>query len=361
MQSILHRAMTGFIAATLIPRSVYAAYPQKPVQPINIVGRRQFLHLAAGAVALPATSHFAVAQAYPSRPITMIVASAAGGPTDAFARIMIERMGKSLGESVIIENVGGADGSIGTGRAARARPDGYTIDLGLMSMHVLNGAFYSLPFDVMTDFVPIAPLTKTALVLLARKTFPANNLRELIAWLKTNPNKASLAFSIVGTRLLATVLQQQTGTQFALVPYRGNAPAMQDLVAGQIDLLFDAPFTSLPLARAGSIKAYAVTGDLRLAAAPDIPTFAELGLPVLSYAEWAGLFAPRGTPRDIIDKLNAAAMDTLADPAVRSRIFEFGLEIFTREQSTPEALAAMQRGDAEKWWPIMKAAGIRAE
>jgi tripartite-type tricarboxylate transporter receptor subunit TctC len=230
-----------------------------------------------------------------------------------------------------------------------------------MSVHVLNGALYSLPYDLINDFVPIAPLYRVALMIVGRKTFPAKDLHELIAWLKTNPNKASLGVAIAAVRLLATYFQQQTGTQFALVPYRGNAPAMQDLLAGEIDLLFDAPRSSVPLVRAGGIKGYAVTSDKRLALVPDIPTFAEIGLPGLSYSEWLGLFAPKGTPRDIIDKLNAAAVEAMADPAVRSRITDFGSEIYPREQQTPEALAALQKADAEKWWPIIKEFGFKAE
>jgi tripartite-type tricarboxylate transporter receptor subunit TctC len=323
--------------------------------------RRTFLQFAGAAATAPAFSPVAMAQTYPTRPITMIVPAAAGGPTDVSGRIMAERMRSSLGQPVIIENVSGADASIGTGRAARAKPDGYTIVLGLLTSHVLNGAFYSLPYDVLNDFVPITPLWKSALILVARKTFPANDLHGLINWLKTNPDKASIAVSTVGIRLLATVLEQESGANFTDVPYRGSAPAMQDLVAGQIDLLMDAPRTSLPLVRAGSIKAYAMTGATRLVAAPDIPTFAEMGLPALSYSEWLGFFAPRGTSRDIIDRLNAAAVEALADPAVRARLTEFGSEIFPRAQQTLEALAALQKADAEKWWPIIKTAGIRAE
>jgi tripartite-type tricarboxylate transporter receptor subunit TctC len=323
--------------------------------------RRQFLHLAAGAVALPPASRIASAQAYPTRPITMIVPYAAGGPTDVGGRMMAEGMRRSLGQPVIVENVTGADGSIGVGRTARTRPDGYTIDLGIMSTHVLNGAFYSLPYDLLNDFAPIAALWKIALIIVGRKTLPEKDLPELIAWLNSNPNKASVGVATAGARLLATYLQKQTGTQFALVPYRGTAPAMQDLVAGQIDLLFDTARTSLPLLRAGSIKAYAVTGDMRLTVAPDVPTFAEIGLPALSYIEWVGLFAPRGTPREIIGRLNAAAVEALADPTVRARIVEFGAEILPLDQQTPEALGALVKADAEKWWPIIKEFGIKAE
>jgi tripartite-type tricarboxylate transporter receptor subunit TctC len=323
--------------------------------------RRQFLQLAASAAAAPAVSPMALAEAYPSRPITMIVPFSAGGPTDASGRIMAEGMRRSLGQPVILENVTGADGSIGVGRTARTRPDGYTIDLGIMSTHVLNGAFYSLPYDLLNDFSPIAALWKSVLIIVGRKTLPAKDLPELIAWLNANPNKASVGVEAGAMRLLATYFQNQTGTQFTLVPYRGEAPAMQDLVAGQIDLLFDSPRTSLPLMRAGSIKAYAVTSDMRLTVAPDVPTFAEMALPALSYNEWVGLFASRGTPREIIGRLNGAAVEALADPAVRARLVEFGSEIFPRGQQTPEALGALVKADAEKWWPIIKELGIKAE
>jgi tripartite-type tricarboxylate transporter receptor subunit TctC len=324
--------------------------------------RRQFLHLAAWAAAPQIASCIARAQtSYPSRPITMIVPAAAGGPADIIGRVMAERMKESLGQTVIIENVSGADGSIGVGRAARARPDGYTVDLGIMSTHVLNGAFYSLPYDVLNDFAPISPLVTSPLVLFARRTMPANNLQELIAWLKANPNKASAGISTVGFRLITMFFQKETGTQFGLVPYRGGAPRMQDLVAGQIDLLFSTPI-DLPLAQAGSIKAYAVTSDARLAPAPQLPTFAEIGLPALSSSSyWYGLFAPKGTPKDVIGKLNAAAVGALANPAVRSRLTELGLEIFPRAQQTPDALGALVKADAKKWWPIIKESGIKPE
>jgi tripartite-type tricarboxylate transporter receptor subunit TctC len=319
------------------------------------------LGLAAGAAALPTISRIASAQAYPARPITIIVPFAVGGPTDAVARIMAERMRVLLAQPVIVEDVTGADGSVATGCAARARSDGYTIVLSSISAHVLNGAFYSLPYDLMNDFTPIAPLLKSTPIMVGRKTFPAKDLGELVAWLKANPNKASMAVPFLGARLLATLLQQQTGIQFTLVPYRGGAPALQDLMAGQIDLAIDFPFTCLPHMRAGSIKAFAVASDVRVRVMPDIPTFAEVGLPLLSYEDWLGFFAPKSTPRDIVDKLNAAVIEASSDSVVRSRILEFGNEIFPRDQQTPERLAAMQKADAEKWWPIMRAAGIKAE
>jgi tripartite-type tricarboxylate transporter receptor subunit TctC len=320
--------------------------------------RRRFLHLAAGAAAFPAIAPDVRAQSYPSRPITMIVPFAAGATTDVAARLLAERMRQSLRQPIIIENVGGADGSIGVGRAARARPDGYTIDLGFLGNHVLNGAVYSLTYDVLNDFTPIVPLTTAPNILVARKSMPARDLNELIVWLKANPNKASVGIVSVNQRLQMVLFQRETGTQLTFVPYRGLAPARQDLVAGQIDLLIS---NDLPLVQAGGIRAYAVTSDMRLEIAPDIPTFGELGLPAVSWLAWYGLFAPRETPSDVIGRLNAAAVEALADPAVRSRLGSLGFEIFPRERQTPEALGAMVKADAERFWPLIKEAGIKPE
>jgi tripartite-type tricarboxylate transporter receptor subunit TctC len=323
--------------------------------------RRQFLHLAAGAAALPALSRIARAQAYPSRPITIIVPFPAGGGGDVIARIMAERMREPLGQPIIIENIGGADGSIGVGRAARARPDGYTICLGFDGTHVLNGAFYSLSYDVLNDFVPISPLATTSIVLVARKTMPAEDLRELVAWLKAHPNQASAGMNNLTHRLVAARFQKQTGTQFTVIPYRAVGSVLGDLVAGQIDLSFSSQVVLLPLVRSESIKAYALTGETRSALAPDIPTFAQMGLPELTYTSWFGLFGLRGTPKDIMGKLSEAALDALSDPAARSRLAELGFEAFPRERQTPETLAASQKFVAEKWWPIIKELGIKAE
>jgi tripartite-type tricarboxylate transporter receptor subunit TctC len=289
----------------------------------------------------------------------MIVAFAAGGPTDVFGRVLAARMRDSLRQPVIIENVSGADGSIGTGRAARAKPDGYTIDLGLKTTHVMVGAVYSLPYDVLNDFEPVSPLVTAPFFLFARKMMPATNLTELVAWLRANPNRASAGITAVNSHLLTEIFRKQTGTQFTLVPYRGTNPAMQDLVAGQIDFCFNPP-DSLPLVRAGSIKAYAVTSDMRFGPAPELPTFVEMGLPALSQSEWWGLFAPKLTPKDVIGKLNAAVVEALADPAVQSRLVEIGAQIFPREQQTPEALGTLVKADAAKLWPIIKEFGIKA-
>jgi tripartite-type tricarboxylate transporter receptor subunit TctC len=297
------------------------------------------------------------------RPITMIVPVAAGGPTDVLGRLMAQRMKGSLGQPIIIiiiENVTGAEGSIGIGRAARARPDGHAIDLGTVGTHVLNGAFYSLQYDVLNDFAPIAPLVTNPLVLFARKTIPAKDLNELIAWLKANPNKVSAGTGAPYPHVVTALFRKETGTQFAFVPYRGVAPAVQDVVAGQIDFTFGAT-DAFSLVRAGSIKAYAVTSDRRLAEAPDIPSFGEMGLPTLTSSTWYGLFAPKDTPKDIIGKLNAGAVEALADPVVRSRLVDLGFEVFPREQQTPEALDALVKADAAKWWPIIKELGLKAE
>jgi tripartite-type tricarboxylate transporter receptor subunit TctC len=322
--------------------------------------RREFLRLVGAALVAPALVCAAAAQTYPSRPITMIVPFPPGGNVDVIGRILAERMRTTLGQPIIIENIAGANGSIGVGRTARAKPDGYTIDLGFLGGHVQNGALYSLQYDVVNDFEPIAPLVGAPYVIFARKTLPANDLRELIGWLKANPDKASAAIVTVGVHLVTALFAKETGTQFAMVPYRGTAPAMQDLVAGQIDFSFDLP-VQFSLMRAGSIKAFAVTSETRLETASDIPTVSEMGLPALSSSTWFGFFAPKGTPADTIGKLNAAAVEALADPTVRSRFVALGLEIFPRERQTPEALGALVKADAEKWWPIIRESGIKAE
>jgi tripartite-type tricarboxylate transporter receptor subunit TctC len=320
--------------------------------------RRTFLQFAGAAVAAPVLSCVASAQAYPTRPITTIVPFPAGGPLDSVGRVLAERMRASLGQPILIENVSGAEGNIGTGRASRARPDGYTIDLGASNTHALNGAFYSLQHDVLNDFAGVAPLVTFPFFLFARKTMPPNDLGELIAWLKANPNRASVAVTNTSVRLLAAFFQKETATQFVVVPYRTSPAA--DLAAGHIDLWLFTP-DQLPLMRAGSIKAYAVTSDTRWGAAPDIPTFAEMGLPTLSYSDWFGLFVPKGTPQDIMGRLNAAAVEALADPVVRTRITDLGMDIFPRERQTPEELGALVKANVAKWWPIIKESGIKAE
>jgi tripartite-type tricarboxylate transporter receptor subunit TctC len=305
----------------------------------------------------------AAEQAYPSRPITIVVPFAAGGPTDTIARIMAEHMRVSLGQPVVLENVAGAAGSIAAGRVARAAGDGYTLVAGVWGTHVVNGAIYPLQYDLLTDFEPISLLASNPMMIVAKKAMPASSLSGLIAWLKANPDKASAGTTGTGgaSHIAAIFFQRETGTRFQFVPYRGLAPAMQDLVAGQIDLMVDNPATSVPQARAGTIKAYAVTSKGRLAAAPDIPTADEAGLDGFTVSQWTALWAPKGTPKDIIAKLNGAVVKALADANVLARLADLGQAIPPREQQTPQALHAYQKAEIDKWWPIIKAAGIKGE
>jgi len=325
--------------------------------------RRKLLQLAAGAAALPAISPVAWAQTYPARPITIVVPYAPGGPTDVIARILAERMRASLAQTVIVENVTGANGTIGVGRVARAAPDGYTLSIGHWSTHVVNGAIYQLNYDLLNDFAPISLIATNSYFIVVRKSVPANDLKGFIAWLKANPDKASEGTAGAGSpqHVGGIFFEQATGTRFQFVPYRGAAPAMQDLLAGQIDLIIDDPTDSLPQLRAGAIKAFAVTAKTRLAAAPDVPTVDEAGLPGFYFSRWHGLWAPRGTPADIIRKLNGAVVAALADAGARARLNELAQEIFPPAQQTPEALGALQKAEIEKWWPIIKAANIKAE
>jgi tripartite-type tricarboxylate transporter receptor subunit TctC len=325
--------------------------------------RRQFLHLAAAAAALPAVSRIASAQAYPTRPITMIVPFAPGGATDAIGRTTAERMKGSLGQPVIVENVTGAGGTIAVGRVARAAPDGYTLSIGQNDTHVVTGATYALQYDLLNDFEPVALISTGPFVFVAKKTMPANDLKGLIAWLKANPDKATQGHAGTGgiTHIAGVFIQRETGTRFQFVPYRGAAPAIQDLVAGHIDMVICDPVAALPQVRAGTIKAYGVTTKTRLLSAPDIPTLDEAGLPGFDISLWHGLRLPKGTPKNITAKVNAAVMDALADPTVRARLADLGQEIFPREQQTPKALAALQKAEIEKWWPIIKEAGIKAQ
>ncbi|MBX9776758.1 MAG: tripartite tricarboxylate transporter substrate binding protein BugD [Xanthobacteraceae bacterium] len=318
--------------------------------------------IASIAAALVDTSS-ASAQTYPSRPITVLSGFAAGGPTDVVMRILADRMRTTLGQQIVIENATGASGSIAVGRVVRSPADGHTLSIGHWSTHVVNGAIYPLPYDMLTDLAPIALLPSNPMIVVSKKAAPASNLKELIAWLKANPNRVSAgtAGPGSGTHVAGVYFQRLTDTQFTFIPYRGTGPAIQDLMAGQIDLIVDQAANSLPQVRNGTIRAYAVTAKQRLASAPEIPTVDESGLPGLHVSTWYGLWAPKNTSRAVIERLSAATIDALADPTVRQRFGDLGLEIPARDQQTPEALSAFHKAEIEKWWPIIKAANIRGE
>jgi len=312
-----------------------------------------------------AAAHSAAAQAqpFPSRPITLIVPFPAGGPTDTLARILGERMRASLGQPILIENVTGAGASIGVSRAAQAAPDGYTVHLGNWTSHVGGGAMYPAVHEAALELAPISLISATPLMIIGKNALPPNNARELIDWLKANPGKASAATVGAGSaaHVCELYFQQKTGTSFAFVPYRGGAPVLQDLVAGQIDFFCAEASQTLSFLRAGNIKAFAVMARERWPGAPDVPTFDEIGVPGMYISFWNGMWAPKGTPPEPIARLNGALVETLADPAVRQRLTELGHVIFPREEQTPAGLAAFYRAEIEKWWPIMQAANIKPE
>ena len=312
------------------------------------------------AIALAMVASAANAQTFPSRQITLIVPFPPGGSTDVTARIMAEKMRPILGQPIVIENVGGAGGSIAVGRLARAPADGYTIDIGQWDTHV-GSIIYPLNYDLRTDFAPIGLISTNPQLLVARKNLPANNLRELVAWMKANPGEAKFVNQNAAAQVSGILMEKATGTKVTYIPYRGAGPAMTDLISGQVDLLVIQGAAALPQVRGGTIKAIANLSPQRSASMPDIPTSDETGVSGLYMSGWFGFFAPKNTPRDVIDKLNGAMVQTLADPAVKAKFVELGLDVATREQQTPEGLAAFNKAEIEKWWPIIRAAGVKPE
>jgi len=303
------------------------------------------------------------AQDYPARAITMIVPFPAGGATDTLARFLGERMRAILRQPVIIENVAGAAGSIGVGRAVRSPADGYTLSIGTTTTHVLIGGLYALQFDLLKDLEPVILIGNEPLLIVGKKSLPADDLKGLIAWLKSNPDKASVGIAGVGAvgHLTGLAFQKATGTKFQFVPYRGNGPAMQDLLAEQIDFMIEPASNFKALLAGGNLTPFAITGKARLPSSPKIPTANEAGLPDFFASLWYGLWVPKGTPKDVIAKLNATITQALFDPQIRQHFDELGIQISPLDQQSPEALRAFQKAETERWWPILKAANIKVE
>ncbi|OCK56891.1 tripartite tricarboxylate transporter substrate binding protein BugD [Bradyrhizobium sp. LMTR 3] len=315
------------------------------------------------AIAVLAFGGVAAAQNFPSRPVTIIVPFSAGGPSDAMARILAERMKVTLGEQVLVENVTGAAGTVGVGRAVRSPPDGYTISFGHLGTHVANGAIYKLGYDLTTDLEPVALLPSNPMIIVSKKAVPATSLKEFVAWLKAQPTPATAgtAGAGSGSHIAGVYFENVTGIKLQYVPYRGTGPAMNDLVAGQIDMIVDQTSNSIGQVRAGNIRAYAITDSKRVESASDIPTVDEAGLPGFHMTLWSGLWVPKGTPKDVIAKLNAATVEALNDPAVRKQLENLGLQMPPKDKLAPEALGAWQKAEIAKWWPMIKAANVKVD
>ena len=327
------------------------------------LSRRNLLHLAAGATAAGAYPNYAFAVDYPTRPITIVVPFAAGGATDVLARMLANPMGSSLGQTVIVEDLAGAAGGIGVAKVVHAAADGYTLCVGTLTTNVLIGGLYKLDFNLLTDLVPIAELAYEPLLICVKNSLPVKNLTELIAWLKANPGKASVGIPGVGStgNLAGISFQNATGTTFQFVPYRGDGPAVQDMMAGQIDMMIEPSSNFTAQVKAGTIRAIAAPSKTRLASLPEVPTTDEAGLPGFYASIWFGMWAPKGTPQDILAKLNAATVAALADANVKDKLNALGQQIASRDLQSPEAFGAFQKAEADKWWPIIKAANIKVD
>jgi tripartite-type tricarboxylate transporter receptor subunit TctC len=323
----------------------------------------RLLTVLVAAILALASPQKVAAQGYPARPVTLIVPFPAGGATDTLARFLAEQMRPILGQPVVIENVGGAAGSLGVGRAVRSAADGYTLSIGTSTTHMLTGGLYALPFDLLGDLEPIIQIGSEPLLIVGKKDLPADDLKGLIGWLKANPDKASVGVAGVGAtgHLTGISFQKETGTKFQFVPYRGNGPAMQDLLSGQIDFMIEPSSNFRSLLAGGSVKPFALTGKARLSSSPDIPTADEAGLPGFFATLWYGLWVPKDTPKDIVARLNAIMMQVLADPQVQKRFAELGIGLTPSSRQSPEALRALQKAEAERWWPIIKASNIKVD
>jgi tripartite-type tricarboxylate transporter receptor subunit TctC len=317
----------------------------------------------AALITILAVAGAARADTYPSHPITIIVPFAAGGPSDAMARILAERMKATLGQAVLVENVTGAGGSIGVGRAVHSAPDGYTISFGHLGTHVANGAVYKLPYDLVADLEPVVLLPSNPMMIVSKTAVPATSLGELLTWLKSRPAPATAGTAGAGSgaHIAGVYFESVTGIKLQYVPYRGTGPALNDLIAGQIDVIVDQTSNSINQVRAGTIRAYAITDDKRLASAPEIPTTAEAGLKDFHMTLWSGMWVPKGTPKEIVAKINAAVVEALGDAAVKKQLETLGLELPPQDQLTPDALGARQKAEIAKWWPMIKAANIKVD
>jgi tripartite-type tricarboxylate transporter receptor subunit TctC len=316
--------------------------------------------LVAGLVLLAAAVS-AQAQPYPARQVTAIVPASAGGPTDTIGRIVMARVQQALGQTIVIENIGGASGTLATGRVVRAEPDGYTLIIGGVNHFVVNGAVYPLTYDLLKDFEPISMLASGPMLILSRNTLPAQNLKELITWLKANPDTVTFGTGGLASppHITGLSLQEVTGNKFQFIPFRGSAPALQNVMAGQLDMIIDQASAALSIAKSGGARVYAVTSKERLTSAPDIPTVDEAGLPGFHVSIWQGLWAPKGTPKEVVAKINAAVVEALADPTVQQRLKDIGQELPSRTEQTPAGFGAFHKAEVEKWWPIIKAANIK--
>ena len=318
------------------------------------------------AVALAATAIVTSATAqssFPSRHVTMVVPLATGGSTDTIGRIVAEGMRPHLGQPVIVENAPGAGGTTGVIRVARSAPDGYTMQIGQWGTNVASGAVHNLPINLLTDLEPVALIATQPFMIVGKKTLAPNNLKEMIAWLKENAGKVSVGTSGPGSpsHVSGVFFQNAIGGKFQFIPYRSAGLSTQDLVAGQIDMIMDTAATSGPHVKNGLLKAYAITGKTRSAALPDVPTVDEAGLPGFYFYFWHAIWVPKGTPKEIRARLNEAVVKAIADPVTRKRLIDIGQELYPAEMSTPEALAKFQKEEIEKWWPVIKAAGIKAQ
>ena len=319
--------------------------------------------VSAAFMALLTLSSAVAAENYPSHPITVVVPFSAGGPSDAMTRILAERMKATLGEAILVENTTGAGGSIGVGRVVHSAPDGYTIGFGHLGTHVANGAIYKLGYDLVTDLEPVVLLPSNPMIIVSKNAVPAKSLNELLAWLKSRPEPATAgtAGAGSGSHIAGLAFEAASGVKLQYVPYRGTGPAMNDLVAGQIDLIVDQLSNSINQVRAGTIRGYAVTDAKRAEQASDIPTADEAGLPGFHMTLWSGLWVPKGTPKEIVTKLNAAAVDALNDPGVRRQLENLGLQMPPADRLTPEALGDWQKAEIAKWWPVIKAANVKVD